>query len=104
LSCLEVYGKRGKQHLIQRLEGYARAARYYPWVVLLDLDADADCAPAYRRELLGDSEGPLVLRIAVRAIESWLISHATAGGRICAEKWCRARRAGPGWDPFTATG
>jgi hypothetical protein len=43
-----VYGRHGKAHLRQRLTGYNQAARLAPWVVLVDLDHDADCAPPFR--------------------------------------------------------
>ena len=41
-----VYGKKGKSHLCQKIAGYNNAALRAPWLVLVDLDADADCAPA----------------------------------------------------------
>ena len=40
-----IHGKRGKGHLRRNLPGYNQAARYGPWVVLVDLDHDAECAP-----------------------------------------------------------
>lgn len=43
-----VHGKNGKTHLRQRLNGYNQAARFSPWVVLVDLDHDADCAPPFQ--------------------------------------------------------
>ena len=39
-----VYGRNGKTHLQQRLSGYNQAARFSPWIVLVDLDRDAECA------------------------------------------------------------
>ena len=39
------YGKSGKSHLRKRLASYNQAARFSPWIVLMDLDHDADCAP-----------------------------------------------------------
>lgn len=43
-----VHGKNGKKHLRQRLTGYNQAARFSPWVVLVDLDQEAECAPPLR--------------------------------------------------------
>ena len=43
-----VYGRNGKDHLRQRIANYNQAARLSPWVVLVDLDHDADCAPPLR--------------------------------------------------------
>ena len=40
-----VYGKKGKELLRQRIGNYNQAARFSPWVVLVDLDQEADCAP-----------------------------------------------------------
>ena len=34
----------GKAHLKNKVSGYNHAAKRYPWVVLVDLDHDADCA------------------------------------------------------------
>src|SRR5450756_758709 len=40
-----VYNKNGKSSLRKSIAGYNNAARFSPWIVLLDLDQDADCAP-----------------------------------------------------------
>jgi hypothetical protein len=42
-----VHGKNGKQQLLARLAGYNRAARFSPWLVLVDLDREADCPPPF---------------------------------------------------------
>jgi hypothetical protein len=68
------YGKKGKQHLKQRLTGYNSAAHHSPWVVLMDLDHDADCAPPLKVECLPDPARYMCFRIAVRAIETWLLA------------------------------
>lgn len=69
-----IYGKRGKDRLVQQVAAYSHAARITPWVVLIDLDHDADCAPTLRNRLLRDPSPALCLRIAVRAIEAWLLA------------------------------
>lgn len=71
-----VYGKQGKPHLRDRLSGYNRAAQHAPWLVLVDLDGDADCAPPLRTAWLPDPAPRLCLRFAVRAIEAWLLADA----------------------------
>ena len=43
-----VYGKQGKSFLRQRIAGYSNAARWTPWIVLVDLNHDGDCAPPLR--------------------------------------------------------
>lgn len=48
----DVYGKRGKSHLLLRLRSYNQAACFSPWLVLVDLNSDADCAPTFRAALL----------------------------------------------------
>lgn len=68
-----VHGKRGKHHLDGNLRGYASAARHAPWLIVRDLDQDATCAA----ELLQAKQPgghPGCVRIAVRAIEAWLLA------------------------------
>ncbi|MDA8051500.1 MAG: hypothetical protein M0002_16115 [Rhodospirillales bacterium] len=73
-----VYGKQGKHHLRQRIAGYNNAARHAPWIVLVDLDREADCAPPLRQKWLPGPAPHLCFRIAVRAVESWLLADADA--------------------------
>ena len=40
-----IYGKNGKPFLRRQIQGYNSAARHLPWMVLVDLDHDAECAP-----------------------------------------------------------
>ena len=69
-----IYGKMGKQALLQRLHGYNQAAQFNPWMVIVDLDADADCAPPFRQENLPQPANNMCFRIAVREIEAWLLA------------------------------
>lgn len=46
----EVYGKNGKQSLRRKIRGYNNAARRAPWIIVVDLDQNADCAPPLRAE------------------------------------------------------
>src|SRR5207302_4913725 len=50
------------------------AAQHSPWLVLLDLDQDAECAPIARRLWLPDATPELCLRIAVKEVEAWLLA------------------------------
>jgi len=69
-----VYGRRGKDHLRKNLGGYNQAARFAPWLVLMDLNSDAECAPALRAAMLS-AEAPMMrLRIVVREVEAWLLA------------------------------
>jgi hypothetical protein len=70
----EVYGKNGKQSLRRKIRGYNNAAQRAPWIILVDLDQDADCAPPFRAEWLGDPAPFLCFRIAVRKVEAWLLA------------------------------
>lgn len=76
------YGGRGKQHLDSRLAGYNRAAAFTPWVVVRDLDRDADCAPALARRLLRNPSALMRLRIVVRAAEAWLLADRRSLGEV----------------------
>jgi len=69
-----VYGRNGKDHLRQRIANYNQAARLSPWVVLVDLDHDAECAPPLRSAWLPTLSPYLCLRVAVRQVEAWLLA------------------------------
>lgn len=69
-----VHGKNGKHYLQQRLAGYNQAARFSPWVVLVDLDDDAECAPPLRHAWLPHPAPRMCFRVAVRAVEAWLLA------------------------------
>jgi hypothetical protein len=73
-----VFGKSGKEHLRQRMNAYNRAAQFAPWVVLVDLDRDADCAPPFREVWLPQAARLMCFRCAIRAVESWLLGDAGA--------------------------
>ena len=72
------YGRRGKPNLQRQIGGYNEAARRAPWLVLVDLDQDADCAPPMRQAWIPAPAPMLCFRIAVRAIEAWLMADAEA--------------------------
>jgi hypothetical protein len=69
-----VYGHKGKPYLLEKLRGFNNAARFAPWVVLLDLNGDADCAPTFSRVTLAAPASGMRLRVAVRAVEAWLMA------------------------------
>ncbi len=76
LTCGTVYGKRGKSDLLNRLPNYNQAARHAPWLVVVDLDRSADCAPPFVKQALPDPSAGIRLRVAVHAIEAWLFADA----------------------------
>ena len=73
-----VYGKAGKSALLRQLRGYNQAAGMQPWIVLVDLDHDADCAPPARARWLPQPAPNMLFRIAVREVESWLLADREA--------------------------
>ena len=76
-----VYGKNGKASLREKIEGYNNAARYSPWLVLVDLDQDADCAPPLRNAWLPEPAPYMCFRVAVREVEAWLMADAVSLAR-----------------------
>ena len=73
-SLGRVHGRLGKARLLAALPGYNNAARYAPWMVLVDLDRDCDCAPNCVRQWLPVASQEMCFRAAVRAIEAWLLA------------------------------
>lgn len=68
------HGGAGKAALRRSIAGYNNAARFSPWVVLVDLDRDADCAPPFVADWLPHMSALMRFRVAVRAVEAWLIA------------------------------
>jgi hypothetical protein len=73
-----VYGKQGKPHLRTRIAGFNHAAQQTAWLVLVDLDHDADCAPPLRANWLPAPAPRMCFRVAVRAVEAWLLADSEA--------------------------
>ena len=73
-----VYGRRGKDHLRDKISGYNNAARFSKWCVLVDLDEEYDCAPNLVNSWLRFPAGFMCFRVAVHAIESWLLADTEA--------------------------
>jgi hypothetical protein len=69
-----VHGREGKQKLLRRLNGYNNAARFAPWVVLVDLNGDCPCAPTCVQAWLPAPSQHMCFRVAVRAVEAWLLA------------------------------
>ena len=68
------YGKKGKDHLRQKIAGYNAAAHHAPWLVLVDLDHAEDCAPALCAAWLTKPAPYLCFRVAVHEVEAWLLA------------------------------
>lgn len=74
LTALTIYNAGGKQSLRQRIRGFNLAARYADWVVVADLDHEFPCANEMVQTWLPRRNRRMRLRVAVREIESWLLS------------------------------
>ncbi len=68
-----IHGKNGKAQLLRHLRGYNNAARLSPWVVLIDLNREAQCAPPVVARWLPDPASQMSLRVVVPEIEAWLL-------------------------------
>lgn len=65
----------GKGKLDPLLGKYLNAARQnMKWLILRDLDRDADCGPTLRAQLLRSETPCLCFRVAIREAESWLLA------------------------------
>lgn len=71
-----LYVTRGKDRLQAKLPGYNQAARFSPWLVLVDLNQKLDCAPLLRAAWLPSPAPHLCFRVAVRTLEAWLMADA----------------------------
>jgi hypothetical protein len=77
LPCGTVYGKNGKADLLRKLPRYNLAAAHYGrWLAVVDLDHDCDCAPLFVTDTLPTPTNGMCYRVAVRAIEAWLLADA----------------------------
>jgi hypothetical protein len=83
IEVLAVHGHSGKPHLRKCIDGYNRAAQFGNWIVVADLD-DEPCAPTMVRRWLPKRGQGMCLRIAVRAIEAWLLADHMALARYLA--------------------
>ncbi len=72
------YGLSGKSRLRSKVKAYCQAAHLSPWLILVDLNSDAECAPALIKAWSIQSTPCLCFRVAVRAVEAWLLAHADA--------------------------
>lgn len=81
VAITRAYGEHGKGFLDARLAGFNAAAQHAPWLVLRDLDTDADCAPALARGLLSTPARQMVFCIAVREVEAWLLADRSGFAR-----------------------
>jgi hypothetical protein len=83
------YGRRGFGYLRNTITSWNRAARFVPFVVLTDLDLRL-CPAELINEWLAEPRHPnLLLRVAVREVESWLLADRSNLAQYLrvSEKW-----------------
>ena len=68
-----IHVKKGKSDLRKKIAGCDNAARYWPWIVLIDLDSE-NCAAQLRQAWLSAPAPLLCFRVAVREVEAWLMA------------------------------
>jgi len=69
------YSRGGYGYLRRTIRGFNNAARVTPFLVLTDLDT-TPCPPTLIAEWLPIPLQPnLIMRVAVRSVESWLLAH-----------------------------
>jgi hypothetical protein len=73
-SVSAIYGKNGKSLIKKRISNYNDAARFRPWLVLVDLDNEYFCAPDLVAHWLPSRASFMRFRVAVREIEAWLMA------------------------------
>lgn len=79
---LQSFNVMGKPNLDRKIRSYVQASVHScEWLVLRDLDVDADCPAQLRYSLLSGDEGRLFLRVPVRAVEAWVMADFSAVAR-----------------------
>jgi hypothetical protein len=75
LRVYSFHGLKGKPFLRKRIGAYNNAARFNPWLVLVDLD-HCTCAAALRDAWLSAPSRLMRFRVAVHSVEVWLMADA----------------------------
>lgn len=68
------FGRSGRADLFERLPRYNNAALHSPWWALVDLEATEQCLPGFVSDRLPHPNRCMRFRVAVHAIESWLLA------------------------------
>ena len=84
IEVTNVYGRRGKNYLKENVGRFNQAARHGKWVLLVDLNKDAECPPPLIATWLPTQHPNLQFRVAVRAIEAWLLAERDEMARFLA--------------------
>jgi hypothetical protein len=73
LNVAATFGRRGKDYIRKNIKNFNQSAKFQPYIILVDLD-DAQCPPVLINHWLPLPEQNLVFRVAVKEVESWLLS------------------------------
>lgn len=71
------FGLRGRQYVLRNLPRYNQAAQHFAFVALVDFDMESNCVGAFVNAHLQQPSPLMRFRVAVRAIESWLMADRT---------------------------
>ena len=77
-----VYETGGKPRLDERLSSYNAAAKHGAWLVIRDLDRDAECAAHLINAKLPRVSPTMCFRVAVRAVEAWVMADSDEFARV----------------------
>lgn len=72
------YGRSGKEWIRGKITAFSNAAKFSPWVVLVDLDNEAECPPDLLPQWVPHPAEFLCFRVAVREVEAWLLGDPKA--------------------------
>lgn len=83
LTVAHTYRRGGYGYLKSKIQAFNNASRFTPFFVLTDLDA-GECAPELVARWLGGVERreSLLLRVAVREVEAWLLADRKGFGKF----------------------
>jgi hypothetical protein len=76
------FGRSGRNDFFQRLPRYNQAAQYSRWMALVDLETTQACVPGFVARHLPNPSPYMRFRVAVHAIESWLLADGGALARF----------------------
>ena len=76
------FGRSGRADFFARLPRYNQAAGYGPWMALVDLETSPSCVPDFVTEHLPNPSECMRFRVAVHAIESWLMADSETLARF----------------------
>ncbi len=71
----------GKHRLDEKFKAYNAAAAHEPFLILRDLDQDAECAPSLLAARNQETAAFMCFRVAVRSLEAWLMADSSVCGR-----------------------